>query len=82
MADILLVDDADNVRRAISLQLSRINSYNVTEVDSGNKAIKCLKEKYFDLVITDLIMSPIDGIQVLKQSDPCLPNEQLNVSFC
>ena len=39
MADILLVDDAENVRRAIALQLSRIDTYNVTEVNTGNKAI-------------------------------------------
>jgi len=79
MADILLVDDAENVRRAIALQLSRIESYNVMEVDSGNKAIKLLKEKYFDLVITDLIMSPVNGIEVLKQSKKMHPATEVIV---
>jgi DNA-binding NtrC family response regulator len=73
MADILLVDDEKNVRRAIALQLSRIKAYNVEEVDSGTKAITLLKEKYFDLVITDLKMSPVNGIEVLKQSKKMHP---------
>ena len=79
MADILLVDDEEHVRRPIAIQLSRIDNYNVVEANSGNKAIKLLKEKYFDLVITDLIMSQVDGIEVLKQSKKIRPATEVIV---
>ncbi len=73
MADILLIDDADNVRKAIAILLSRTGKYYVEEAGDGKTAIKLLKEKYYDLVITDVRMSPIDGIEVLKQSKKLHP---------
>ena len=40
----------------------------MTRVNSGDKAVDLLQQTAFDLVITDLVMERVDGIQVLKKT--------------
>jgi len=63
---ILLVDDDPLITKATGDDLKE-KGYEVTTVDSGEKAIELLENATFDLIITDLIMGPIDGIGVLKR---------------
>ncbi len=65
--DLLLVDDDPFILEGIGEDLER-RGYRVTRVNSGEKALELLERKSFDLVITDLVMEHIDGIQVLKKS--------------
>ena len=65
--DLLLVDDDPFILEGIGEDLER-RGYRVTRVNSGEKALEILERKSFDLVITDLVMEHIDGIQVLKKS--------------
>lgn len=62
---ILLVDDDPFILQGFGLGL-KTRDYAVTTADSGRMAIDLLKDKAFDLVITDLIMDDIDGIEVLE----------------
>ncbi len=64
MADILLVDDEKSVRSTLSLFLKKVG-YQVDEAASGEEAENKLKVKFYDLVLTDLKMKPMDGLQVL-----------------
>ena len=63
---ILLVDDDPSILEIIGSGLER-EGYHVTTADSGKAAIELINEEEFDLVITDLVMEPIDGIGVLKK---------------
>jgi DNA-binding NtrC family response regulator len=63
---ILLVDDDPFILTAIGKDLE-IEGYQVTTAESGEKAIEWLDKNSFDLVITDLVMEEIDGIQALKK---------------
>lgn len=65
MTEILLIEDDHNARRAYSILL-RNQGYQVEEAQNGQVALDKLKKGSFDLVITDLKMQPIDGMQVLK----------------
>lgn len=65
--DLLLVDDDPFILEGIGEDLER-RGYRVTRVNSGEKALELLECRNFDLVITDLVMEHIDGIQVLKKS--------------
>jgi DNA-binding NtrC family response regulator len=67
MAGILVVDDEKDIRRALEYVLSG-EGYEVDTASSGVEAIKKLKEKDYDLVITDLRMEGADGFEVLKKA--------------
>ena len=69
---ILLVDDEPIITTAIGNALKE-KGYKVTTSDNGERAIELLNESSFDLVITDLVMTPMDGIAVLKKSKEINP---------
>ncbi|MCP4111687.1 MAG: response regulator [Desulfobacteraceae bacterium] len=64
--EILLVDDDPIALRAFGSNLEA-EGYSVTTVDNGQDSIEMMTQKNYDLVLTDLIMRPIDGIAVLKK---------------
>lgn len=65
--EILLVDDDPLILKSQSVILEE-KGFNVTTAQSGKIAIELIKTQPFDLVITDLVMGEIDGIQVLKSA--------------
>lgn len=65
--DILLVEDKEMVRNALKLMLKKAG-YKVETADNGQRAIDRLRERFFDLVITDYKMDPIDGMELLRQT--------------
>ncbi len=65
MAKILVVDDDRSMREFLEILLVR-EGYKVTSASEGKKALGLCKRHKFDLVITDLKMPKIDGIDVLK----------------
>lgn len=62
---ILAVDDTAIVLTRISDALR--NDYEVITVNSGVRALKCLKERKPDLILLDIQMAPIDGIETLQE---------------
>lgn len=64
---ILVVDDEEIIRETLSSDLEEAG-YVTETVESGEHAIAALKKSHYDLVITDLLMEGIDGIQVLKNA--------------
>ncbi|MCB0287945.1 MAG: sigma-54-dependent Fis family transcriptional regulator, partial [Calditrichaeota bacterium] len=65
MNRILLIDDDVNLCKVIAYQLKK-NGYNVTSANSGAEGLKYFAQQDFELVITDIQMPDISGIQVLK----------------
>ncbi|NOY76416.1 MAG: sigma-54-dependent Fis family transcriptional regulator [Calditrichaeota bacterium] len=78
MPEVLLVEDQDNVRRVISTLLKR-NGYAVSEASEGAEAIAKLRKRKFDLVITDLRMEPVDGMEVLRRTKEISPETEVIV---
>lgn len=66
-ARLLVVDDQRNMRATTALVL-RQEGFVVEEVGSGEEAIPLLEKEAFDLVLTDLRMEPLDGIEVLRRT--------------
>ena len=65
MEKILVVDDEPSLREVLSIMLKR-TGYEVTSVADGEEAVELLHKEIFDLVITDLRMPKVDGMEVLK----------------
>ena len=70
---ILLVDDDPLILKGIGNDLEG-KGYRVITAKSGEKAIELLNNDNFDLVITDLVMDQMDGIDVLKKSKESNPD--------
>lgn len=64
MADILIIDDDDGVRRALEKILVREDHRILTATD-GAEGMRILEEEQPDLVITDVYMPEMDGIELL-----------------
>ena len=65
MAKILVLDDDQGMREFMEIMLTQ-EGYDVTSADSPVKAINLCRKTAYDLVITDLKMPKIDGIEFLK----------------
>jgi two-component system, OmpR family, KDP operon response regulator KdpE len=65
-ASVLVVDDEPQIRRALRLVL-RANGYDVTEVGAGEPALDALASKAYDLMILDLVLPDVDGVEVCRR---------------
>jgi len=65
MSRILVVDDEKGMREFLAIML-RKEGYDVVTAEGGQKAVKIIKEDVFDLVITDIRMPRVDGVEVLR----------------
>lgn len=70
---ILLVDDDPFILEGIGADIES-QGFGVTDANSGDRALELLAKKDFDLVITDLVMKNVDGIQVLKKAKALNPD--------
>ena len=64
-ARILVVDDEESIRDLLRLVLTG-EGYSVVTANDGEEAIEHLEAQRFDLVITDLVMPRVNGVEVLR----------------
>jgi two-component system alkaline phosphatase synthesis response regulator PhoP len=62
---ILLVEDEENLHEALKLNLE-LEGYEITSVYDGSAALKSIGDEYFDLIILDVMLPEIDGINVTE----------------
>jgi len=65
-AQILLIDDDAHNRQALSLLLGR-EGYRVENASSGEEAMDMMAKTPFEIVITDLFLPGVNGIDILKK---------------
>ncbi|HET6318952.1 MAG TPA: response regulator transcription factor [Chloroflexota bacterium] len=63
---VLVVDDEPQIRRALRLVL-RANGYEVSEAATGEAALDALAVESFDLLILDLMLPDMDGVEVCRR---------------
>ena len=66
MARILIIDDHDSMREGMAVVLKK-SGFEVAAVRSGLEGVAAYQKSIFDVVITDLKMDKVDGIEVVKQ---------------
>ncbi|HOV72913.1 MAG TPA: sigma-54 dependent transcriptional regulator [Candidatus Hydrogenedentes bacterium] len=63
---ILVIDDEALMREYVEEALVR-SGYEVTTATNGRDGLQLLREKGFDAVVTDLKMTPVDGLEVVRR---------------
>ena len=74
MEYILVVDDDENLRMVLEETLISCD-YNVDTAESGSDALLKIKENKYDLVITDLMMPGIKGVDLIKKTREMCPGQ-------
>ena len=78
MIQVLLIEDEESIRRVMSRILKEENDqYQITEAVDGKQGLDLLFKIQFDLVLCDIKMPKMDGIEVLKKAN----DEMLNIPF-
>lgn len=78
MIKILLAEDDAVMREYLTRALER-SGYSVSAVDRGTAALPLLEQESFDLLLTDIVMPEMDGIELAQKASELVPN--LRVMF-
>lgn len=62
---VLVVDDQASIRRVVRAYLETVHHCQVCEATTGMEAVKLLLDGSFDLIITDLVMPEMTGLELL-----------------
>jgi len=73
MADILIIDDERAIRKTLTEILS-FEGYKLDEAADGEEGLKKFKEKTYDVVLCDIKMPKIDGIEFLQKAGETNPD--------
>ena len=63
---VLIVDDEATIRKLVRDVLIRLGFADITEANSGRKAIDILEKNAFDFIVTDWRMDDMDGIEIVR----------------
>jgi DNA-binding NtrC family response regulator len=66
LARILIIDDDENVRDVLRQMLER-EGHEVDEADNGDDGVRFFSEQRQDLVITDILMPGMGGVQTIME---------------
>jgi len=72
MAKILIVDDEKSIRNTLKDILEH-EGYEITEAEDGSEAIKIISKDKFDVVLSDIKMPKMDGMEVLEKIQEISP---------
>ena len=77
---VLIVDDHEVVRNGIRSYLEKVSDFTVVgEASSGEEAIKLVSELIPDIVLLDLIMPGMDGVETTRRIKQISPRTQVVV---
>ena len=72
MVRILLAEDDTSMREYLARALTRVG-YTVTAVGCGTEAMPLMREGEFDLLLTDIVMPEMDGIELAQKASAIDP---------
>ena len=73
MPDILIIDDEKAIRKTLTEILS-FEGYKIDEAADGEEGLKKFREKTYDLVLCDIKMPKLDGIEFLQKAGEINPD--------
>jgi two-component system, cell cycle response regulator CpdR len=76
MTRILLAEDEQAMREYLARALER-SGYDVVSVDRGTEAVPLLEREHFDLLLTDIVMPEMDGIELARHCSKVSPRTEV-----
>jgi len=73
MIRILLAEDDTSMREYLARALEKVG-YHVTAVECGTAALPLLESERFDLLLTDIVMPEMDGIELAQRAGRIAPD--------
>ncbi len=73
---VLLIEDNDEFRMLLGRLLS-LEGFGVHAVETGDKAIEALRHQHFDLILTDLIVPGLEGIEIILTARGLAPETRI-----
>jgi two-component system response regulator HydG len=73
---VLVVDDDESHAEAVAESLDRVG-YECVVATTGREGLRLIEEQTFDIVITDLIMEEVGGLEILAKSKHELPDAEV-----
>src|SRR5918992_2362892 len=74
MANLLIVDDEQGMRQLLSLVFGRAGGHQVRAAENGKRALEMLRQEPADLIISDVKMPDMSGIELLRAVRTFLPD--------
>lgn len=75
---ILVVDDEEDIRKLVKYNLDK-EGYNIVTADTGEAALQAIEHDQPDLVILDLMLPGVDGLEVCKRIKKNSHSEQIPI---
>jgi two-component system, chemotaxis family, chemotaxis protein CheY len=63
---ILIIEDSSTMRSLIASTIEEMSGFEPVEASNGFEALKALPSQHFDMIITDLNMPDINGLEIIK----------------
>ena len=76
MIRILLAEDEEAMRTYLARALEN-NGYEVVAVDRGTEAVPLLESQHFDLLLSDIVMPEMDGIELARRASELDPSMKI-----
>ena len=73
MSTILIIDDEKSIRKTLR-EILEFEKYKVEEAENGAKGLDMIKDKPYDVVLLDIKMPKMDGMEVLEQAMEVVPD--------
>jgi len=74
---VLVVDNDPAHAQAMVESLERVGVYQLTVANSGPEGARRIEQDMFDMIITDLVMSDVDGMEILARARQALPDAEV-----
>ena len=73
MSNVLIIDDESSIRKVLS-ELLKYEGYTTDEASEGEEALNKFRQKVFDVVLCDIKMPKMDGIEFLEKATQINPD--------
>ena len=73
MSNILIIDDEKAIRKTLG-EILAYEGYKIEDAENGEEGLKKLKEKSYDVVLCDIKMPKVDGLEFLEKAKEINPD--------